>query len=156
MKYTYNNQWIFKSKTCEGSSGIRPNEVGPSLKGSFWSCLTPVWSALDSKKNWRAFFKVGLVWQLLMSWFSWHHQISLAFFVTIPTFLCELCVTVFKKCHLACVGGIWTNGSFQREQSFQISPTMIYFHQRASWYFMKTVPLWTITKNWSIDWTQLS
>ena len=39
---TEKNQWISKSKTCQRSSGIGPNGVGPSLKGSFWSSLTPV------------------------------------------------------------------------------------------------------------------
>ena len=46
----FENQCIFKSRTCQRSSGIGPNEVGPSLKGSFWTCLTPVLFLLDSKK----------------------------------------------------------------------------------------------------------
>ena len=33
-----------------GSSRLEPNEVGPSLRGSFWSYLSPVRFILKSKK----------------------------------------------------------------------------------------------------------
>ena len=33
-----------------GSSRLEPNEAGPSLRGSFWSYLTPVNFFLKSKK----------------------------------------------------------------------------------------------------------
>ena len=33
-----------------GSSRLEPNEAGPSLRGSFWSYLTPVNFFLRSKK----------------------------------------------------------------------------------------------------------
>ena len=33
-----------------GSSRLEPNEVGPSLRGSFWSYVSPVRPFLKSKK----------------------------------------------------------------------------------------------------------
>ena len=51
---------VGKPSTCQRSSGIGPNEVGPSLKGSFWLCLTPVKKVLDSKKiDWPYCTDVG-------------------------------------------------------------------------------------------------
>jgi len=79
----------------------------------------------------------------------------LAFVVTIPTSLFEVCVTVFKKCHLACQWNL-NQWFFSKGTELSNEPHYDIFSPKSKLVFHENCSTMNHYKKNSIDWAQLS